>query len=155
MGVDYLWIDSLYILQDFKEDWQHEASMMGRVYSHSWCTLAATDFQEDGLITSKTHLNFSCIIETSTAKSNPKPGVYCMYESKDYYGLYGYDERERVEKEVGDVPQNKRGWVLQERLLSPRVPHFTRGLLFWECLSKRFLRQVMCLAQNISTYIRW
>ncbi|KAF9872789.1 putative heterokaryon incompatibility protein [Colletotrichum karsti] len=34
---------------------------------------------------------------------------------------------------VGHCPLNKRGWVLQERLLSPRVLHFGRDQLFWEC----------------------
>ena len=28
---------------------------------------------------------------------------------------------------------NTRGWVLQERLLSPRVVHFARNQVFWEC----------------------
>lgn len=28
---------------------------------------------------------------------------------------------------------NKRAWVLQERVLSPRIIHFTEEQIFWEC----------------------
>jgi hypothetical protein len=32
-----------------------------------------------------------------------------------------------------DQPLNQRGWVLQERILSPRALYFGREQLFWEC----------------------
>jgi hypothetical protein len=31
------------------------------------------------------------------------------------------------------APLNKRGWVLQERLLSPRIVHFSTDQVFWQC----------------------
>lgn len=34
---------------------------------------------------------------------------------------------------VTSSPLNLRAWVCQERLLSPRVLHFTSHQLFWEC----------------------
>lgn len=34
---------------------------------------------------------------------------------------------------VLEAPLNQRGWVLQERLLAPRILHFCRRELFWEC----------------------
>ncbi|KAI8939937.1 hypothetical protein NX059_003663 [Plenodomus lindquistii] len=34
---------------------------------------------------------------------------------------------------VDDAPVNKRGWVLQERLMAPRVLHFCRDQVAWEC----------------------
>lgn len=34
---------------------------------------------------------------------------------------------------VDQAPVNKRGWVLQERLLAPRVLHFCKGQIAWEC----------------------
>ena len=36
-------------------------------------------------------------------------------------------------EEVHNAPLNRRGWVLQERLLCPRVLHFGRQQLLWEC----------------------
>jgi hypothetical protein len=31
------------------------------------------------------------------------------------------------------APLSRRGWVLQERLLSPRTLHYSEGQLYWEC----------------------
>ncbi|KAJ0107028.1 hypothetical protein J7T55_006906 [Diaporthe amygdali] len=37
----------------------------------------------------------------------------------------------------GEKPLNKRGWVFQERILSPRIIHFSEDQVFWECWSLR------------------
>jgi hypothetical protein len=34
-----------------------------------------------------------------------------------------------------EAPLNKRGWVFQERILAPRIIHFTKTQVFWECHS--------------------
>jgi hypothetical protein len=46
LGVRYLWIDSLCIVQDSPEDWQTESSMMNVVYKNSLCTIAASEATE-------------------------------------------------------------------------------------------------------------
>jgi hypothetical protein len=38
----YIWIDTLCILQDSKIDWETESATMNQVYSHAYCTLAAS-----------------------------------------------------------------------------------------------------------------
>jgi hypothetical protein len=42
LGLRYLWIDALCILQDSSEDWEKEAALMHRTYSNSFCNIAAT-----------------------------------------------------------------------------------------------------------------
>lgn len=42
LGVRYLWIDSLCIIQDDHLDWLHEAQQMHKVYSHSYCNISAS-----------------------------------------------------------------------------------------------------------------
>jgi hypothetical protein len=42
LGVRYIWIDSLCIIQDSQEDWQKESGLMGQVYSNSVCNISAT-----------------------------------------------------------------------------------------------------------------
>ena len=42
LDVQYLWIDSLCILQDDKQDWQEEFSKMAAIYTNSYLTIAAT-----------------------------------------------------------------------------------------------------------------
>ncbi|KAF8851703.1 HET-domain-containing protein [Acephala macrosclerotiorum] len=41
LGFQYLWIDSLCIIQDSKSDWAAEAARMGMVYKHSTLTISA------------------------------------------------------------------------------------------------------------------
>jgi hypothetical protein len=38
----FLWIDSLCIIQDSKEDWLKESVVMGDIYKHALCNIAAT-----------------------------------------------------------------------------------------------------------------
>lgn len=42
-GVEYIWIDSLCIIQDSEKGWQTEAARMGEVYDYSFYNLAATE----------------------------------------------------------------------------------------------------------------
>ncbi|KAJ4253945.1 hypothetical protein NW762_010344 [Fusarium torreyae] len=35
LGIPYIWIDSLCIVQDSPEDWKHEASRMAQVYANA------------------------------------------------------------------------------------------------------------------------
>jgi hypothetical protein len=41
LGIKYLWIDSLCILQDSKSDWEVESAKMGQYYASSWLTIGA------------------------------------------------------------------------------------------------------------------
>lgn len=43
LGIKYLWIDSLCILQDDSKDWAREAARIGAIFEHSSCTIAAID----------------------------------------------------------------------------------------------------------------
>jgi hypothetical protein len=41
LGIRYLWIDSLCIIQDSKADWAEEAPKMSEIYGNSYVTIAA------------------------------------------------------------------------------------------------------------------
>ncbi|KAK8066093.1 hypothetical protein PG997_012840 [Apiospora hydei] len=43
VGIRYLWIDSLCIVQDSEEDWQREAGLMEQVYSNCYLNIAASE----------------------------------------------------------------------------------------------------------------
>ncbi|EFQ32426.1 heterokaryon incompatibility protein [Colletotrichum graminicola] len=43
LGLSYIWIDSLCIVQDDKEDWKNEAQRMAIIYDNATCTIAAND----------------------------------------------------------------------------------------------------------------
>jgi hypothetical protein len=115
LGVDYIWIDSLCIIQDSKEDWLHEASRMQEVYSHCWLNLAATGFPDGskGIFGQRDASSFLGYIE--------RPGEYNLVDTLQWL------------VEVEKAPLNMRAWVLQERLLSPRTIHFGTAQVFWDC----------------------
>jgi hypothetical protein len=121
-GVRYLWIDSLCIIQDSTEDWRREAGLMQEVYSNSMCNIAATGSRnsQEGLFRWRDtdHVK-PCIIDANwTGKGDEK------YIVMDQF-LWAED--------VQKAPLNLRGWVLQERVLAPRVLHFGQRQLLWEC----------------------
>jgi aerobic-type carbon monoxide dehydrogenase small subunit (CoxS/CutS family) len=42
LGIEYLWIGSLYIIQLNADDWKREAGRMEDVFASAYCTIAAT-----------------------------------------------------------------------------------------------------------------
>ena len=122
--IRYLWIDSLCIIQDDKEDWSQESCQMCEVYGNSFLNIAAAGakdgsegcfFEDDRERINK----FS--VETTI---NGIQQIYnCVHESMYRYCING-------------TPLASRSWALQERLLSPRTLHFSRAQLAWECNKK-------------------
>jgi hypothetical protein len=41
-----------------------------------------------------------------------------------------------LEDKITKAPLNHRGWVLQERMCAPRILHFGKDQIFWECTKK-------------------
>ena len=121
LGIRYIWIDSLCIIQDSEEDWVKEASRMGQVYSNSYCNIAATASSGDGGL-------FHNRDPTSISSCKVRPQWDGLDRGVHYCGIRG-----EFFNEVLTVPLNTRGWVLQERFLAPRVLHFGLNQLFWEC----------------------
>lgn len=46
IGIDYIWIDSLCIIQDSEDDWHVEAARMRNVYRYGWCNIAAAEAKD-------------------------------------------------------------------------------------------------------------
>jgi hypothetical protein len=68
LGIRYLWIDTLCIMQDSKEDWAAEGCRMGKIYENSACTIAAAAVNNphDGCFSSRNPLEiFDCQIAGS------------------------------------------------------------------------------------------
>lgn len=120
LGFQYIWIDSLCIIQDSEADWLKEASMMQMAYQNSAFTISATgrDTMVKGL-GSLRHLGCT----TQNAITSLGTDIRrCLIYDRDFWNTY-----------VLQAPLMERGWVLQERLLSPRILHFVQGQLAWEC----------------------
>ena len=128
-GVNYIWIDALCIVQDSKEDWQRESSIMGDIYAQSFCDLAAcigTD-SEGGLFSQREP--FASHVCQVIAGSGSILGKY----ASSAMAHFTVEDREGYESEVGSSALLSRAWVLQELRLSPRILYFTRQKLYWGC----------------------
>ena len=127
LGCGHLWIDSLCIIQDSANmsDWEQESKRMCDIYAGSFLNLAAVadPYTRCGLAVPRWPLGvMPCKIRTRWTDLNHQVMV-CF----DKTGWQGY-----VETEL-----NSRGWVAQERLLSPRGVNFAVDQLYWECPSLR------------------
>ena len=122
MGVPYLWIDSLCIVQDSTEDWLKESAQMGDIYKNSIITIAATNagrssdgFLRDRQPEARCALKFAGGEEVSVIV---RPSIE-WYSSPEIVG-----------------PLTQRAWVLQERLLPVRILHVGAQQMMWECRTK-------------------
>ncbi|KAI1745447.1 heterokaryon incompatibility protein [Xylaria scruposa] len=124
-SIRYIWIDALCIVQDSREDWEAQASNMRMVYANSTCNIAASgaNSPDEGLFRTR----------------NPEeiqPGlVPCSLFSSDIQPHYIF-EHNYWNREISAGPLLDRGWVFQERILAPRVLHFGKNQVLWECLTE-------------------
>ncbi|KAI1371341.1 HET-domain-containing protein [Hypoxylon crocopeplum] len=134
LGIRYIWIDSLCIVQDSVADWKHEAALMHLVYRNAQVTIVATS-------ATSSHDGF---LERSIDKI---PAVKIAYSidypdgvgEKKQYNQYMIAYRDGDPQEnyrmfaVSGSKWDTRGWTLQERSLSTRSVHFCRNKIFYEC----------------------
>lgn len=119
LGIRFLWIGSLCILQDNKSDWHQEASNMTGIYQHSYLNLAAT--------------KSSCPADGCFPQTFDRELI--IDNDRKYRGVYVRNKNRHCigESKVTGFPLLTRGWAYQERLLSARVLHVGPDELFWEC----------------------
>lgn len=130
LGIKFLWIDSLCIIQDSIQDWEQESALMEEIYKNSVCNIAATAAQngETGCFLKRNpSLVKPCRVQIEDSRLWSSSSTHS--QSFDFViagTLAGHDP-------VVDAPLNKRAWVTQETILSSRIIHCTRSELFWEC----------------------
>lgn len=122
LGIPYLWIDSLCIIQGDSKDWQHEAALMHHVYRNAACNLSALGAQssDEGLFLPRNAQSIRPLTVEVAWKGYPEE-TYAVVDEKFWTDR------------VHNAPLNRRGWVFQERLLAPRVLHFGSEQMYWEC----------------------
>ena len=124
LGYQYLWIDSLCIIQDSEEDWNVESLDMKRVYQMSALTIGAAqgaDAHAGCFITRQPLAHFPCrIAQLST-------GFLMTPFDRDMPG-------KSLPHASNGAPLFDRCWVLQERMLSPRTLYYGPKGLHWECI---------------------
>ncbi len=119
----YLWIDSLCIIQDSVEDWRKESAAMRHVYKNARLNIAATGAADSSLglfVDREPSLISTGLISVGWDGKLPK-------------GDFHFYLRRIWEQGINRAPLNKRGWVVQERYLARRNLHFGSESMFFEC----------------------
>ncbi|RYP86361.1 hypothetical protein DL769_000745 [Monosporascus sp. CRB-8-3] len=123
LGIRYLWIDRLCIVQNSDDDWTAEAATMQTVYRNGFLNIGALGARDDG---------DGCFFERDPACVAPT--VFRLGVGGDRRALYRLEAEDESWRStfVGE-PLLSRAWVLQERVLAARNLYFGRKQVFWEC----------------------
>ncbi|KAF5714805.1 het-domain-containing protein [Fusarium mundagurra] len=137
LGLKWVWIDSLCIVQDDKDDWVKEAVKMASIYQNALVTISADSSQD-----AKAGLHN----EKSSSIFNDRDSMkICSKLSTDEESsIFLFPDQEtRIDssatnlRDMGDLLSHcalrDRGWTMQERILSPRIIHYAEDQLYWEC----------------------
>ncbi|KAL7619733.1 hypothetical protein AAE478_010275 [Parahypoxylon ruwenzoriense] len=139
MKVRYLWVDALCIIQpkgkaDDQKDWRHESARMGLYYSNALCCISASSATDsmDGFLTERRLMQFPWLPHSVSCQRGKflRP-LRSTFRSKGNYSIK--PPKLQLGDKLRKTPLMKRGWYLQEWLLSTRILHWTRVSLFWEC----------------------
>ncbi|KAH9849448.1 heterokaryon incompatibility protein-domain-containing protein, partial [Lenzites betulinus] len=155
LGFQYLWLDTLCIIQDSDEDKRHELAVMHRIYHEAFLTIIAasatkvsegflqdrapavlhTDGLGDTKVVTELALPFICPsyppdTPTGNAPSSAAaPRVGTVHVVPRASSLAGEVEAYNHSME----PISTRAWCLQEYLMSPRALLFTSQTLQFRC----------------------
>lgn len=123
MGLGYLWIDSLCIIQDDNDDWRKESALMGRVYKNAAITIAASG-AKDG--------REGCFIPRLSARK-PVQLPYLSNGQRNGEVILASLFPDEEDAALDLCPLGQRAWITQEWILSPRIIHYTKSRMLWSC----------------------
>lgn len=117
LGIEYLWIDSLCIIQGPEGDWFEEATLFDDVFNGAYVVLSATcsTGMHDGFLRDRPSRHYR------TLECSPRKGFYVCDFIDDF------------DRDVSESPLYKRAWTLQERIFARRTIFFTATQLYWQC----------------------
>jgi hypothetical protein len=145
LGIRYLWIDSLCIIQDSRSDWKTEALKMAAIYGASACNISYAHAPSEELAKRylrDPRLNIPCKLAAASSRPSflsnfglrrmwSKPvspaAVVVSYNRSATYSSWSTEGYRKV------CSLLSRAWVFQERLLCPRTIYYGHDRLLWEC----------------------
>ena len=128
LGLQYLWVDSLCITQDSASEKDKEIAKMDRIYQNAQLTICAASAEKcnDGFLATRSMRGDSSpstiLASIPFACPNMASGTVSLRKPEPYY--------------IGYEPLSKRGWALQERVLSSRMIIYGRWQMYWQCQSQ-------------------
>ncbi|CAI0654645.1 unnamed protein product [Colletotrichum noveboracense] len=130
MGIRYLWVDAICIIQSssqdqYLKDWEKEASRMASYYSNARCLISALSASDSS----------QGIFAERLAQKHPLRNCAIAFDDDKNEVLYLPVPELVFHSQFNHQPLLTRGWCFQERLLSPRALQWASNCLYWQCQS--------------------
>lgn len=149
LGFEYLWVDSLCIIQDDNQDWLREASQMAGIYRRSALTIAvhlcedaSESFLQQRLLDTEQWSDGnsgSAKIPFKDRSTGDRRVIY-LWKDRDFKGSgfldWGFQSIKAAREDKLAVGWFSRAWTFQEWILSPRVLHI-HSTTVWDCLGSQ------------------
>ncbi|KAH8769274.1 heterokaryon incompatibility protein-domain-containing protein, partial [Hyaloscypha finlandica] len=118
IGIRYLWIDSLCIIQGDASDWQSEGGKMADVYSSALLTISAANSNGDsqGFLAPRRFEYMRVVVS-----AGPDLSATAYLHKKSYWNDHNQE------------PLDARAWTLQEQYLSSRNVRYCGKEMSWRC----------------------
>ncbi|KAF2492606.1 HET-domain-containing protein, partial [Lophium mytilinum] len=133
LGFQYIWIDSLCILQDSRDDWAAESRQMQNYYKNAVLNIMAEAAESDkeGFlnIDNREPIRKQRVEDEEMGKVRI-PFHQRLSAKPSFVTLRNPPGRSRLEL---NLPTIWRGWILQEHVLAPRAIHYIGSQMVWEC----------------------
>jgi hypothetical protein len=126
LGIRYLWVDALCIIQDSQSDKQREIHRMGDVYKNSFVTVSAA---------SSPSVSTGFLHARPRFQLEPLKLPIRLTRNDEVNNVLLFDKSDLPEPSDEHDPVNRRGWTFQENLLSKRVIVYGSRYLRWVCRS--------------------
>ncbi|KAK0737805.1 hypothetical protein B0T18DRAFT_394218 [Schizothecium vesticola] len=123
LGLRYLSVDSLCIIQDSESDKAQEIARMSDVYRMSYITISAASAETcyEGFLQHRQ--DYGEPVKVPFGCQDGLVGSVLLYRKSKVL----------VESLDPQEPIDKRAWMLQESFMSPRLLIYCRNQLFWSC----------------------
>lgn len=128
LGIQYLWVDALCILQDSEEDKAREIAKVAMVYSNATVTMAVSRASsvDEGFLSDRFPVEHTAVIELIVSEYQPGSTKTAMLVPQE-------PDATDLVSVMDHNPLGKRAWTFQERLLSPRVLDYGEVQTRWWC----------------------
>lgn len=141
LGVRYLWVDALCIIQEDLPDWIEESVKMCSVYTNALCTISAAhaDGVSGGIFSKQEFASHTHELNLRGRSIYTRRFLAPFHEHFDFGNIFHcpaatsmVDPSARLTEPIAE-----RGWTLQESILSNRLLHYTTDELMWDCNETR------------------